>query len=430
MSSPTGSINEADFIEDGSLNKKRGRAQSQEPVALVKEDEQVEEKSTTVSAPKKTKRDEEASTVSTIRKNMKDMTTTDKTSEGGNSHDGDEQMGAIDEEEDDDIEEDQEPPTASALAQFGGNSKNDDDWGEFAQDDEEEEAEKPKEDLNKSKYTFGASSGFGTKGWAVSHQTMPTPSKQPTFGGFGSSSGFGGFKASPSPFTDSNTNTKSIPSFSSFAKATTSPFAAAAAAGSNALSPNSTSVTSPGAEDNNKESDNENDHDNKEKAADTTPSTTTTTTTTTTFGETAKVKVPGVKETKVTTGEENEDTICQTKGKLYVMDNTQNWKERGVGTFRLNKHENESRLVMRTDSVYRLILNLKLFPGMKIFIMQDKFIRFGTLETETNEDGTSETKLVNYALKLGSASTAQEICQHIISCIPPPSSSPSSPNES
>jgi hypothetical protein len=110
---------------------------------------------------------------------MKDMTTTDKVSEGSTSHDGDEQMGAIDEEEaeNDDIEEDQEPTTTSALAQFGGNSKDNDDWGEFAQDEEEEEAEKPKQDLNTSKYTFGASSGFGTKGWAASHQTMPTPSK-------------------------------------------------------------------------------------------------------------------------------------------------------------------------------------------------------------------------------------------------------------
>jgi hypothetical protein len=85
---------------------------------------------------------------------------------------------------------------------------------------------------------------------------------------------------------------------------------------------------------------------------------------------------------------------------------------------------------MRTDSVYRLILNLKLFPGMKVFIMQEKFIRFGTLQTETNMDGKSETKLVNYALKLSSANTAQEICQHITSCIPSPPSSPSPSNES
>lgn len=108
---------------------------------------------------------------------------------------------------------------------------------------------------------------------------------------------------------------------------------------------------------------------------------------------------------------------------------TGNWKERGVGTFRINMKEEETkkvlqtRLVMRTDSVYRVILNLLLFEGMKVFIMQDKFVRFAGFETETKEDGTVETKLISFALKLSNPSIAHEVCDRIIEHIPRHSSS-------
>jgi hypothetical protein len=125
------------------------------------------------------------------------------------------------------------------------------------------------------------------------------------------------------------------------------------------------------------------------------------------------------------TVEEDEDTIYQTKAKLLILDTaTNNWKERGVGTIRINMKEEENspklqaRLIMRADSVFRVILNLLLFEGMKVFIMQDKFVRFAGFETETKENGTSETKLISYALKLSNATIARELCDQIISCIP------------
>lgn len=129
----------------------------------------------------------------------------------------------------------------------------------------------------------------------------------------------------------------------------------------------------------------------------------------------------------VTTGEEDEDTIYQTKGKLLVLDTTTgNWKERGVGTFRINMKEEDkklqTRLVMRTDSVFRVILNLLLFEGMKVFIMQDKFVRFSGFE---KQDDNSETKLVSYALRLSNPTIAKEVCNQINSCIPTSSSSDS-----
>jgi hypothetical protein len=113
-----------------------------------------------------------------------------------------------------------------------------------------------------------------------------------------------------------------------------------------------------------------------------------------------------------------EDTICQTEGVLYVLDANDGWKERGSGKFLLNKHENQSHLVMRSDAVFRTILNVKLFPGIQVFVMQERFIRFGTLETNTNEDGVVETKMTNYALKLRSSSTTQEVCNKINEHIP------------
>lgn len=106
------------------------------------------------------------------------------------------------------------------------------------------------------------------------------------------------------------------------------------------------------------------------------------------------------------TGEEDEKTLYQTKAKLYVMEqSTGNWKERGTGTMRINTKETASgvqqtRIVMRADTVFRVILNLPMFEGMKFLIMQDKFVRFAGFETVVKEDGQSETNLVNYALRV------------------------------
>jgi cation transport ATPase len=110
------------------------------------------------------KRDEDDTTVNTIRKNMKDMTTADKSSIHSSQED------VTIEEEDEEEEQEQD-----VLAKFGGKNNNDDDWGEFAEEEEEPEEKKP-EEKEKPKYTFGATSGFGTKGWAATHQTIPNTS--------------------------------------------------------------------------------------------------------------------------------------------------------------------------------------------------------------------------------------------------------------
>jgi Ran-binding protein 3 len=115
----------------------------------------------------------------------------------------------------------------------------------------------------------------------------------------------------------------------------------------------------------------------------------------------------------VTTGEEDEYTVHTVKAKLLVIDGkSDNWKERGTGTLRINTKKTNgtsaTRLLMRADSVFRVILNVPLFSGMKVWIMQEKFVRFAAFEqaepSEEKKDDESSAlgsrKLVNYAVKV------------------------------
>ncbi|RHZ71589.1 hypothetical protein Glove_256g146 [Diversispora epigaea] len=95
-------------------------------------------------------------------------------------------------------------------------------------------------------------------------------------------------------------------------------------------------------------------------------------------------KVPLEKETKtlfqeieVFTGEENETARHSTRAKLFCMDG-ETWKERGVRILKLNSpisNEKSPRIVMRADTILKIILNVALFHGMHIERSQEKFIR-------------------------------------------------------
>ena len=73
------------------------------------------------------------------------------------------------------------------------------------------------------------------------------------------------------------------------------------------------------------------------------------------------------------TGEEHEETIFSCKAKLFHFD--MEWKERGIGTFKLNlneafdfggEHERKARFIMRTEGVHRVVLNTPVFKDMKV----------------------------------------------------------------
>jgi len=83
------------------------------------------------------------------------------------------------------------------------------------------------------------------------------------------------------------------------------------------------------------------------------------------------------------TGEENETTVFQGRGKLFTFDKKEGkWVERGVGNMKVNvaKDRSFSRLVMRMDHSLKLILNVSLFPGMKCEKPEAKGVRFLAVE--------------------------------------------------
>lgn len=131
-----------------------------------------------------------------------------------------------------------------------------------------------------------------------------------------------------------------------------------------------------------------------------------------------------VMEQEVKTGEEHEETIYSVRAKLYVMDSvTKDWKERGIGTLRVNIDQtegviNRSRLVMRVDAVYKVILNASLFKEMVIeggnidtsnTCGFDKFLKIVALENG---------KPTQFAIKVKDNITAQQLREHILSAIP------------
>lgn len=107
------------------------------------------------------------------------------------------------------------------------------------------------------------------------------------------------------------------------------------------------------------------------------------------------IELPNGK-TKATlvTGEEDEETLWNGRAKLYVLHEydgskssgpTKDWKECGVGILRLNvtcSGERRSRLVMRAEGTFRLLLNAPLFKDMYAEIVHDLNLRLAVLESD------------------------------------------------
>ena len=113
----------------------------------------------------------------------------------------------------------------------------------------------------------------------------------------------------------------------------------------------------------------------------------------------------------VETGEEQEETIFSCRAKLYHFD--KEWKERGVGTFKINIRYEETklpstdqdeddeeaangaftqtqrrgRLIMRTDGVHKVILNTPVFKGMDVGTQEGQEPTGKTMFLQGLEDG-------------------------------------------
>jgi len=118
-------------------------------------------------------------------------------------------------------------------------------------------------------------------------------------------------------------------------------------------------------------------------------------------------------EQEVLTGEEEDETIHSVRGKLYVLSEQNQWKERGSGLLRLNRRKVDrggARLVMRKEAVYAVLLNVTLFRGMSCTIAQDpRYLRFSVL---------TPSGATHYNLRVGSAQAAVDLLKAINDNIP------------
>jgi Ran-binding protein 3 len=115
----------------------------------------------------------------------------------------------------------------------------------------------------------------------------------------------------------------------------------------------------------------------------------------------------------VLTGEEEDETIHSVRGKLFVLSEQNQWKERGTGLLRLNRRKVDrggARLVMRKDAVYAVLLNVTLFRGMSCTIAQDpRYLRFSVL---------TPSGAIHYNLRVGSAQATIDLQKAINDNIP------------
>ncbi|KAJ2605264.1 hypothetical protein H4R99_001244 [Coemansia sp. RSA 1722] len=113
----------------------------------------------------------------------------------------------------------------------------------------------------------------------------------------------------------------------------------------------------------------------------------------------------------VRTFEEDETCLFSTKARLFELAGG-NWKERGNGQFKVNKHTDNGRrrMVMRTDLTFRLILNAPLFSGMKA-ACERRFVRFTCFDAES-------TTPTNFALRFPTDAAALSAYQGIVENVP------------
>jgi len=101
-----------------------------------------------------------------------------------------------------------------------------------------------------------------------------------------------------------------------------------------------------------------------------------------------------VQQVEQKTGEEEENTLCSAKAKLYIL-SEQEYKERGVGILKLNQNlENKSRLIMIADGSKRSLLNVNIFSKMVLESPNEKSIKFVAFE-----DG----KINSFFIRMGKA---------------------------
>ncbi|CAJ1955186.1 unnamed protein product [Sphenostylis stenocarpa] len=112
-----------------------------------------------------------------------------------------------------------------------------------------------------------------------------------------------------------------------------------------------------------------------------------------------------MQEVAVETGEENEKVIFNADSVLFeFVDGS--WKERGKGELKVNvaSETKKARLLMRSRGNFRLILNARLYPDMKLTNMDKKGVTFACINSASEGKGGLST----FALKFKDGSIVDE----------------------
>ncbi|KHN44131.1 nuclear pore complex protein NUP50A-like [Glycine soja] len=112
-----------------------------------------------------------------------------------------------------------------------------------------------------------------------------------------------------------------------------------------------------------------------------------------------------MQEVIVETGEENEKVVFNADSVLFEFADG-SWKERGKGELKVNvaSETKKARLLMRSKGNYRLILNARLYPDMKLTNMDKKGVTFACLNSASEGKGGLST----FALKFKDGSIVEE----------------------
>ncbi|KAK7261848.1 hypothetical protein RIF29_28171 [Crotalaria pallida] len=115
--------------------------------------------------------------------------------------------------------------------------------------------------------------------------------------------------------------------------------------------------------------------------------------------------VAALQEVVVETGEENEKVVFNADSILFEFVDG-GWKERGKGELKVNvsSETEKARLLMRSKGNYRLILNARLYPDMKLTNMEKKGVTFACINSASEEKAALST----FALKFKDGSIVEE----------------------
>ncbi|KAK7325187.1 hypothetical protein VNO77_29340 [Canavalia gladiata] len=118
-----------------------------------------------------------------------------------------------------------------------------------------------------------------------------------------------------------------------------------------------------------------------------------------------------MQEVVVETGEENEKVVFNADSVLFEFADA-SWKERGKGELKINvtSETQKARLLMRSKGNFRLILNARLYPDMKLTNMDKKGVTFACINSASEGKGGLST----FALKFKDGSIVEEFKAAVI----------------